>query len=112
MTKDDVAIFVMHANPAQIASIAAFIQGGCKAVAPVDSTRTVPVENELIKYADAAKMLGVSPSTVRRLRVDGDVQIAVVRGREKVVRASVIAYLERVKQSNAPVTPCRVVRAA
>lgn len=104
MTKDDVTLFVLHASPAEISKLAAFIQNGCKAVAPVAAVATAKVERELITYPEAAKMIGCSPSTVRRLRKEGEIKIAVVRGREKVVRPSVLAYLERVKLCNAPVT--------
>lgn len=104
MTRDQVTLFVLHASPAEISKLAAFIQNGCKAVAPVAAVATWKVEREFITYPEAAKMIGCSPSTVRRLRNEGEIKIAVVRGRAKVVRSTVLAYLERVMPYNAPVT--------
>lgn len=73
-----------------------------KAVAPVKSAPQV--FNAFISYPEAAAMIGASPSTVRRLRRENEIKIAVVRGRERVVRDSVLKYIERVSENGQTVT--------
>lgn len=109
MTRDEIMLCVMHATPGELSQLSAFIESGCKAVAI--PAKHAPVENAFITYPEAGAMLGLSPWTVRRLRKSGEIEIAIVRNREKVVRASVLAYIERAKENNKPVTK-RPVKAA
>lgn len=96
---------VMHANPGELARLSAFIEHGYQADAGSAAPASEPVANAFITYADAGSIIGCSAMTVRRLRMDGEVEIAVIRNREKVVRASVLAYIQRARTHNAPVTP-------
>lgn len=105
MTRDEIMLRVMHANPGELSRLSAFIGNGFKADAGSNAPASVPVVTAFITYQEAAAMIGCSTMTARRLRMEGEIEIAVVRGREKVVRASVTEYIERAKANNAPVTP-------
>lgn len=110
MTKDEVTLFVMHATPLQVARLSAFIEGGCK---PVTGSEQAATEGgEFITHPEAGELLGCSRTTVHRLVKEGEIEIAVIRNREKIVRASVLAYIERAKTCNTIVTKRPAKKAA
>jgi len=99
MTRDEIMLRVMHATPAELARLSAFVENGCKADAPAD---THAPAQKLCTYPEAATMLRCSVQTVRRLHWEGQIEIAVIRNRQKVLVASVLAYIERKQTHAAP----------
>lgn len=62
---------------------------------PTEPAAAPVVENAFITYPQAAEMLGVKVWTARRIAKDGEITVVDVRGKNHVVRQSVVDYINR-----------------
>jgi excisionase family DNA binding protein len=58
-------------------------------------SKTAPPRDRLISDQEAAELLGVSPTTVKRSRRDGTFTTVYVRGLARIRESEVLAYIAR-----------------
>jgi excisionase family DNA binding protein len=59
----------------------------------VTSSKTEPTRDRLISDAQAAERLGVSPTTVKRMRRDGQLATIRVRNLARIRESEVLGYI-------------------
>jgi len=99
MTREDMIMRVLKADPGELSRLSAFIGNGFKAnAAPASPAKSREDEPALITGVVAMKKIGCSRTTLWRLVQDGTIARAPMRNKsgnrhQKIVTASVNAYI-------------------
>lgn len=80
-------------TPEQLKEALAALSGQARGT----NAKPAAVEQAFVTYPKAATMTGLSRMTVYRLVKAGEISVAPVRGKNRVVRESVIAFIRRAK---------------